>query len=138
TSLGTLAVGVAHEINNPLTYVLLNLGYLAEELPRLLSTPESPKSREVLIAVEHARDGAERIRNTVRSLQTFSRPENETRTPLQLAKILDSALPMIANEIHHRARLVKDYGVVPDVIANEARLGQVFLNLLINAVHALP
>jgi signal transduction histidine kinase len=138
TSLGTLAVGVAHEINNPLAYVLLNLGYLAEELPKLLSTPESPKSREVLIAVEHARDGAERIRNTVRSLQTFSRPENETRTPLQLAKILDSTLPMIANEIHHRARLVKDYGVVPDVIANEARLGQVFLNLLINAVHALP
>src|ERR1700733_11403096 len=54
-SLGTPAVGVAHEINNPLAYVLLNLGYLAEELPKLLSTPESPKSREVMIAIEHAR-----------------------------------------------------------------------------------
>src|ERR1019366_3238301 len=138
TSLGTLAVGVAHEINNPLAYVLLNLGYLAEELPKLLSTPESPKAREVMIAIEHARDGAERIRNTVRSLQTFSRPENETRVPLQLAKLLDSTLPMVANEIHHRAQLVKDYGVVPDVVANEARLGQVFLNLLLNAVQALP
>jgi len=138
TSLGTLAVGVAHEINNPLAYVLLNLGYLTEELPRLLANPESSKSREALVALEHARDGAERIRNTVRSLRTFSRPENESRTPLQLAKLLDSTLPMVANEIHHRARLVKDYGQVPDVVANEARLGQVFLNLLINAVQALP
>jgi two-component system cell cycle sensor histidine kinase/response regulator CckA len=138
TSLGTLAVGVAHEINNPLAYVLLNLGYLSEELPGLLSSPESPKAREALIAVEHALDGSERIRNTVRSLQTFSRPENEKRTPLQLAKLLDSTLPLIANEIQHRALLVKEYGDVPDVIANEARLGQVFLNLLINAVQALP
>jgi signal transduction histidine kinase len=138
TSLGTLAVGVAHEINNPLAYVLLNLAYLSEELPKLLPDRDHPKAREALVALEHARDGAERIRNTVRSLQTFSRPENETRVPLQLAKILDSTLPMVANEIHHRARLFKDYGVVPDVVANEARLGQVFLNLLINATQALP
>jgi signal transduction histidine kinase len=138
TSLGTLAVGVAHEINNPLAYVLLNLTYLHEELPKLLAGSESAKSREALVAVEHALDGAERIRKTVRSLKTFSRPENETRVPLQLAKILDSTLPMVANEIHHRATLIKDYSVVPDVIANEARLGQVFLNLLINATQALP
>jgi two-component system cell cycle sensor histidine kinase/response regulator CckA len=163
TSLGTLAVGVAHEINNPLAYVLLNLGYVAEELPRLLATRfvgdagagDTPyvssmtatdcggsthpaRVKEVLVALDHARDGAERIRNTVRSLQTFSRPENESRIPLQLATLLDATLPMVANEIRHRARLVKDYGPVPDVVANEARLGQVFLNLLLNAVQALP
>ncbi|HEX3770624.1 MAG TPA: ATP-binding protein, partial [Polyangiaceae bacterium] len=138
TSLGTLAVGVAHEINNPLAYVLLNLTYLHEELPKLLADRDTPKAREALVAVEHALDGAERIRKTVRSLKTFSRPENETRVPLQLAKILDSTLPMVANEIHHRAALFKDYSDVPDVIANEARLGQVFLNLLINAAQALP
>ncbi len=159
TSLGTLAVGVAHEINNPLAYVLLNLGYVAEELPKLLSLPprtegevsvsDDPpaesaaaaslsRAREVLLALDHARDGAERIRNTVRSLQTFSRPENEMRAPLQLSRLLDATLPMVANEIRHRARLVKQYEPVPDVIANEARLGQVFLNLLLNAVQALP
>ena len=142
TSLGTLAVGVAHEINNPLAYVLLNLGYVSEELPKLLaiSLGAAPDSRasEVLVALEHARDGAERIRNTVRSLQTFSRPENEVRAPLQIAQILDATLPMVANEIRHRARLVKDYAPIPDVVANEARLGQVFLNLLLNAVQALP
>ncbi|HTB72303.1 MAG TPA: response regulator [Polyangiaceae bacterium] len=160
TSLGTLAVGVAHEINNPLAYVLLNLGYVAEELPKLLSlplrtegvasVPDDPpaesaassaslsRAREVLLALDHARDGAERIRNTVRSLQTFSRPENEMRAPLQLSRLLDATLPMVANEIRHRARLVKQYEPVPDVVANEARLGQVFLNLLLNAVQALP
>ncbi len=156
TSLGTLAVGVAHEINNPLAYVLLNLGYVSEELPKLLVPPPIPpggaapdpaffrdpaaatRAKEVLVALDHAREGAERIRNTVRSLQTFSRPENETRAPLQLAPLLDATLPMIANEIRHRARLVKDYAQVPEVVANEARLGQVFLNLLLNAVQALP
>jgi signal transduction histidine kinase len=160
TSLGTLAVGVAHEINNPLAYVLLNLGYVAEELPKLLALPprvdgavqatddsrqetviagpSQSRAHEVLLALEHARDGAERIRNTVRSLQTFSRPENETRAPLQLSRLLDATLPMVANEIRHRARLVKHYEPVPDVVANEARLGQVFLNLLLNAVQALP
>jgi signal transduction histidine kinase len=154
TSLGTLAVGVAHEINNPLAYVLLNLGYVAEELPKLLHPsalssgdrqPESAsaiatnsRAKEVLLALDHAREGAERIRNTVRSLQTFSRPENEMRGPLQIAHLLDATLPMVANEIRHRARLVKEYDQVPDVVANEARLGQVFLNLLLNAVQALP
>ncbi len=141
TSLGTLAVGVAHEINNPLAYLLLNLGYLAEKLPKLLPRqpkPNGQRASEVLLALEHARDGAERIRNTVRSLQTFSRPENESRAPLHLAQLLDATLPLVANEIRHRARLIKDYGSVPDVVANEARLGQVFLNLLINAVQALP
>jgi len=138
TSLGTLAAGVAHEINNPLAYVLLNLGFLAEELPRLLSNPEDARAREARVALDHARDGAERIRDIVRSLKTFSRPENETIAPIDVSRVLDATLAMIANEVRHRARLVKDYAQAPQVMANEARLGQVFLNLLMNAVQALP
>jgi signal transduction histidine kinase len=150
TSLGTLAAGVAHEINNPLAYVLLNLGYVGEELPRLLGADDSPPStrnraepiadriREVRVAIDHARDGAERIRDIVRSLKTFSRPENDTLSPLDVAQVLDATLSMVSNEIRHRGRLVKDYSQTPQVIANEARLGQVFLNLLLNAVQALP
>ncbi|MBV9950041.1 MAG: response regulator, partial [Myxococcales bacterium] len=142
TSLGTLAAGVAHEINNPLAYVLLNLGYVAEELPRLVASPgehgSDERAREVSLALDHARNGAERIRDIVRSLKTFSRPENETCAPLDVTQVLEATLSMIANEVRHRAHLVKDYTQVPEVVANEARLGQVFLNLLLNAVQALP
>jgi signal transduction histidine kinase len=161
TSLGTLAAGVAHEINNPLAYVLLNLGYVSDELPKLLAKKDGTPSglqdapsipgcgprpvetwddrvRELWLALDHARNGAERIRDIVRSLKTFSRPENETLAPLDVAQVLDATLAMVANEIRHRARLVKDYAQTSEVIANEARLGQVFLNLLLNAVQALP
>src|SRR5258708_28054746 len=149
TSLGTLAAGVAHEINNPLAYVLLNLGYITEELPNLLAPHvdgrvDGPRddrvddsANEVLVALEHARNGAERIRDIVRRIKTFSRPENETRAPLSVTHLLEATLAMVAHEIRHRARLVKDYAEVPEVFANEARLGQVFLNLLLNAVQAL-
>jgi signal transduction histidine kinase len=150
TSLGTLAAGVAHEINNPLAYVLLNLGYITEEMPNLLATvvddgidrrldarASEVRANEVLVALEHARNGAERIRDIVRGLKTFSRPENETRAPLSVTQLLEATLAMVAHEIRHRAHLIKDYREVPEVFANEARLGQVFLNLLLNAVQAL-
>jgi signal transduction histidine kinase len=153
TSLGTLAAGVAHEINNPLAYVLLNLGYVSEELPKLfrglrgpaaMDDPFAPvaaqqaPSAEVLMAIDHARNGAERIRDIVRGLKTFSRPENESRVPLDVAQVFESTLAMVANEIRHRAHLVKELTPGCEVVANEARLGQVFLNLLVNAVQALP
>jgi signal transduction histidine kinase len=137
TSLGTLAAGVAHEINNPLAYVLLNLGFVHEEMHKLLPSTDD-RATEVRRALEHARDGAERIRDIVRGLKTFSRPENETVVPLDVSLVLDATLAMVAYEIRHRGRLVKDYSRAPEVIANEARLGQVFLNLLLNAVQALP
>jgi signal transduction histidine kinase len=141
TSLGTLAAGVAHEINNPLAYVLMNLRYVREELPKLLlarSGQLDDRSHELLLSIDHVRDGAERIRDIVRSLKTFSRPENDTRAPLDVRQVLDATLALVENEIRHRAHLVKDYADVPEVVANEARLGQVFLNLLLNAVQALP
>ena len=138
TSLGTLAAGVAHEINNPLAYVLLNVGYALEEMPKLLRPDAGPRAGEVRAALEHARRGAERIRDIVRGLKTFSRPENEKVGPLDIIGVVESTLAMIANEIRHRATLVKDYAEVPEVLANEARLGQVLLNLLMNALQAMP
>jgi signal transduction histidine kinase len=147
TSMGTLAAGVAHEINNPLAYVLLNLDYVTEEMSKLLlergvtsgdSAKTDERAREVLLALDHARDGAERIRDIVWSLKTFSRPDSETRVFLDVTRVLDAALAMVQNEIRHRARLIKSYAEVPAVFANEARLGQMFLNLVLNAVQALP
>jgi signal transduction histidine kinase len=143
-ALGTLAAGVAHEINNPLAYVLLNVGFLAEEVPRLLAggAHDNPGSsgrvEQVKVAIEHVRDGAERIRQIVRGLKTFSRPEDESLAPIDVRPVMDASIGMVENEIRHRARLLKQYEAVPRVIGNEARLGQVFLNLLLNALQALP
>jgi signal transduction histidine kinase len=138
TSMGTLAAGVAHEINNPLAYVLLNLGYVSEELTKLLVADVDARVRDIFLALDHARNGAERIRDIVRSLKTFSRSESETSIALDVRHVLDAAVDMVEAEIRHRASLIKEYAVVPTVMANEARLGQVFLNLLLNAVQALP
>jgi CheY-like chemotaxis protein len=133
-----LAAGVAHEINNPLAYVLLNIQYVSDELADILTDRADDRTRELRLSLDHARSGAERIRDIVRGLKTFSRPDNDTRQSLDVIRVLDATLAMVHNEIRHRARLVKNYEQVPNVFANEARLGQVFLNLLMNAVQSLP
>jgi signal transduction histidine kinase len=138
TSLGTLAAGVAHEINNPLAYVLLNIDYARSELAQLVGGSGGDRVREVRLALDRVSEGAGRIRDIVRGLKTFSRPESETVAPLQVARVLESTLAMIENEIRHGAHVVKELEPVPEVVANEARLGQVFLNLLLNALQALP
>ncbi|MSP62299.1 MAG: PAS domain S-box protein [Myxococcales bacterium] len=155
-SVGTLAAGVAHEINNPLACVIANLDYVAEDLARIT---EECRALQAEVAVlrgtsqkrgvvdrladlaEPLRDtrvAAERVRLVVRDLKTFSRSDEDWRGPVQVRQVMESSINMAWNEIRHRARLVKDYQTVPPVDGNEARLGQVFLNLLVNAAQAIP
>ena len=135
-SVGTLAAGVAHEINNPLAYVLANVSILAEELQNHRGIDPSQRD-EWLGIVRDALTGAERIQKIVRGLKTFSRAEEERRTVIDVTKVIDLSIDMTFNEIRHRARLVKDYGKIPRVEADDARLGQVFINLLVNAAQAI-
>jgi CheY-like chemotaxis protein len=88
--------------------------------------------------MKDARDGAERMRIIIRDLKMFSRVEEDRPGPVDLRPVLESCVNMAWNEIRHRARLVKELAVVPLVRGNEARLGQVFLNLLVNAAQAIP
>jgi PAS domain S-box-containing protein len=134
-SVGTLAAGVGHEINNPLANVMGNLELLADGL--LLGDP-SFRERDIAVLVAEARVGAERIRKIVRGLKTFSRTDAERRQPLDLNRVLETAFDLASHEIELRARLVKSYGDVPIVEVDEARLGQVFINLLGNAAQAIP
>ena len=139
-SIGTLAAGVAHEINNPSTSVSANIA-VARELLGARAPEEGSENdppRDALEALAEAAEGAERVRMIVRDLKVFSRGEEDTRGPVDVEKVLDSTLRMAWNEIRHRARLTKVYGGVPEDLANESRLGQLFLNLVINAAQAIP
>lgn len=129
-SVGMLAAGVAHEINNPLTYVLTNLMAAIDDV-------RAGKSDAILDCLTDAREGAERIRGVVRDLQLFSRPREDEVEAVDVQRVIESSLSMAANEIRHRARVVKDYRPVPSVRMNRARLGQVVLNLLLNSAHAI-
>ncbi|MFS8068297.1 MAG: ATP-binding protein [Byssovorax sp.] len=137
-SIGALVAGVAHEINNPLAIVLANLDLLAH----LAIPPSGPAPRldsaEIQETLRDAREAADRVRVIVAGLKTLSRSDELERGPVDLHRMLDFSIKMAWNEIRHRARLVKAYGPVPAVHGNEARLGQVFLNLLVNAAQAIP
>ena len=137
-SVGTLAAGIAHEINNPLAYVIGNLDLVAEELAEIADEAPRARLRDLAQWIEDARDGAEHVRKIVRGLRTFSRADEDRRVPLDVRRVLDLSVDLAFNELRHRARLVKDYQEVPLVLADEARLSQVFINLLVNAAQAMP
>ena len=130
-SIGTLAAGVAHEINNPLTYIKANLSCALEDL-RAGADPQS-----VVTLLREAEEGADRVRRIVQDLQVFSRPREDEVEDLDVRTVIDSSISMAWNVIRHRAQLVKDYREPPPVRMNRARLGQVILNVLINAAHAI-
>jgi two-component system cell cycle sensor histidine kinase/response regulator CckA len=143
-SVGTLAAGVAHEINNPLAAVIANLDYIADSVALMMGGDAGPERNEAWLVgevkgpLEDARHAAQRVRFIVRDLKIFSRtPTDEPSGPVDVQAIMESSLRMGWNEIRHRARLVKLYERVPAVEANEARLGQVFLNLVVNAAQAM-
>jgi PAS domain S-box-containing protein len=135
---GQLAAGVGHEINNPLAYVLANVMYAVEELGQLQRPQPGVDLEEVLRALVQAQMGAERIRDIVRDLRIFARGDPEAMGPVDVQAALEFSIAMSAHEIRQRAQLVRQYGQVPFVRANESRLGQVFLNLLLNAAQAIP
>ncbi len=160
-SMGLVAASVGHEINNPLAYVLSNLESLAEMLPPPASeqippgspsgTLEHPASNphedavlldptKLQMASELTRDaldGARRITRISRVLSTFSRADAPELREVDLQAAIESAISIAFNEIRFRAEMVTELGVVPAVWASEGKLSQVFLNLLVNAAHAI-
>jgi PAS domain S-box-containing protein len=135
-ALGTLAAGIAHEINNPLAYVMLNLEWIARKLPEVQRDPSSAEG--LMAMLEEARQGTERVSTIVRELRSFSRADGDSRHPVDLARVVQSAIRMVGNEIRYRARVVTSFETVCPVWGNEARLEQVVVNLLLNAAQAMP
>lgn len=134
TALGVLSAGVAHEINNPLAYVLLNLEYLKRELPKAAADPAQVEA--LMLRVQDACHGADRVASIVRDLRTFARGEETARQPISIEAVIEAAITIAYPEIRLRARLERRYQTVPAVDGNAGRLEQVFVNLLLNAAQA--
>jgi signal transduction histidine kinase/CheY-like chemotaxis protein len=154
-SMGMLAAGVAHEINNPLTFLLYNLEGLAHEVPGWIAPiararealdaaglahglPGGPLLEDAAARLRDALDGGERIREISRALSTFSRAERAEPAPINVHHAIEHAITMAQNELKYRARLVRVFGHLPPLLASEGKIAQVMLNLLINAAHAIP
>jgi signal transduction histidine kinase len=134
-SVGALAAGVAHEINNPLAAVVANLELALRSIERL--PRDLPEVSELRAELKDAHEAAHLVRQIVRDVKVFSCTMDERAAPVDVRQVLDSTVRMAWNEIRHRARLVKQYESVPPVWTTDARLGQLFLNLVVNAAQAI-
>lgn len=145
-ALGTLAAGVAHEVNNPLAFILGNLQYALGELDALDAISRagatdgellSARVHEICAALADAQTGSERIRRIVSELRRLSRPALEKREPLDVRRVVDAALALTSKEVSERARVVREFSDTPLVSADDTRLTQVFVSLFMNAAHAI-
>jgi PAS domain S-box-containing protein len=143
-SLGTLAAGVAHEINNPLTYVVANVEVARAALDDLAREHAEDEAlanplREISEALGEAADGTGRVREIVGDLKVLSTTGDEAASEdVDVRAVLQSSVNLARRLVTARAQLITEIAEVPRVSGNAARLGQVFLNLLVNAAQAIP
>jgi PAS domain S-box-containing protein len=140
TAVGSLASGLAHEVNNPLAVVLANV----EEAARVIDEirpgfPEAMDSdiTDVRSMLAEALSASQRVQLIVRDLRPFACADDR-RARVDLNAVVEACCNIAFAEIRHRAKLIKDLNAIPPVLGSEAKLAQVFLNLLVNAAQAVP
>ncbi len=136
-AIGTMAAGTQHEINNPLASVVANVQFTLDAL-RNAHNGELKKEEvaELVTALQEATEGAERVRRTVEELRHFSRGPEGVEAPIDLTRSLDEAVHVTAHTLRHHAKVRKEYGQAPRVLAEEGQLSRVFMNLLLHAAQA--
>ena len=151
-SIGLLAAGVAHEINNPIAYVSSNFAKLEQYIAVLMPDPHqqsslnqvpSPERLEMIRTdmpdlLSEINEGITRIRKIVRSLQDFARTEQaDDWQHVSLQPGIDATLHMVSNELKYKAEIVSEFAELPEIDCLPSQINQVLLNLLINAAHAM-
>jgi two-component system NtrC family sensor kinase len=160
-SLGTIAAGIAHEINNPVAFVSSNIEKLGEYLDDLSAAIRSSqalvsndaagtgvtnirvKEVEFILGdypslVEETNDGIDRVRKIIKDLKCFSHEQKEIFSSLDIHKCIESSLNLAKSELKYKVDIQKDYGIaIPPVSGSESQLSQVFINLFVNAAHAI-
>ncbi|MFL5347281.1 MAG: ATP-binding protein [Hyalangium sp.] len=162
-SLGQLAAGLAHEINNPVGFVNSNLGALREyvmELLKVISAFEKEEARldaaarvriiavkeqvdlalvseDAVSLLDESMDGLRRVRQIIRDLTDFSHADDAQWQQVDLRKGLESTLNIVHNEVRYVADVIREYGDLPEVQCLPSQINQVFLNMLVNAAQAI-
>ena len=137
-SLGTMAAGVGHEINNPLTWVMGNITLALEILQDMGTEAQMEPLSGVLDALEEASAGTTRVSAIVHDLQLFSRVDDTPGATADPNQVVQSTSRMLRNELKHRTEFELDLSPVPKVVGDAPRIGQILTNLIVNALHALP
>lgn len=155
--IGQLAAGVAHEINNPLGYVFSNLRSLrdyVDDLLRIINAVDVARNldeikslkktldyefirNDVDALVGESAEGVERVKTIIRALQDFSRVDIDDYRLADIHQGIETTLNVAASELRYKAKIVKEYGSIPDIYCNISQINQVLLNLLLNAAYAI-
>jgi two-component system NtrC family sensor kinase len=162
-SLGQLAAGLAHEINNPVGFVNSNLGALRDYVANLLKVIDAFEAEEARLdeaarrrtaavkeqaelalvredaasLLEESMDGLRRVRQIIRDLTEFSHVDDAQWQPTDLHKGLESTLNIVHNQVRYVADVIREYGDIPEVQCLPSQISQVFLNMLVNAAQAI-
>lgn len=144
-AVGQLAAGIAHEINNPLAFSRSNLGmlegYWGELLKEIPVSHRSEKLEQILAdgedVIGESIEGIDRAAAIVRDVREFSHSGGRERQATDINSVLEGVIRIAAPELGHQIRLVRAYGELPPISGSSQQLGQVFLNLLVNAIHAV-
>jgi len=134
STVGVLAAGILHELSTPLSYVQANLDQAKEDVAAL---EEGPRARALRSGIEDALEGSQRALTIVRDLRIFARGNDGKRSAFDVNDAVRMALRMAQHELKHRATVVTELGQVPQVVGQLTEVSQVFLNLLVNAAHAI-